>query len=461
MILNRVLETIDKHNMISYGDKIVVGLSGGPDSVCLVHLLSRLRGSRGIEVYAAHLNHQIRGIEAHKDALYVSKLCKSLDIPLFMKSEDVPTYCREKGLSLEEGARKIRYDMFFEIKEKTGANSIAIGHNMNDQAETVLMRMMRGTGLKGLRGIEYKRENGIIRPILDISRKDIEAYCRQHGFEPKIDKTNLESIYTRNRIRLELLPYMEEHFNSNVTESVVRMSNSLKCDGDYIDSEAQKAYESVSINKKDGIEISVNEISKYHEAIKTRVIRYAIRDVLGDISFVDMKHIEEVLELEDDSKKGKMLNLPRGLYVYRNEGCYLFTMNKITYEDVEYSYNLPKNGFVKIKELDSVVETDIISIDKYKSLKHDENTKYIDFNKIIGGITVRNRQPGDKIKLKSGTKKIKQLFIDLKIPKEYRSRVPIIADDEGILLAGNYRMSERCKIDDDTKEILRISVKKL
>lgn len=461
MIFDRVVDTIDKHNMISYGDKIIVGLSGGPDSVCLLHILNRLKESRNLKIYAAHLNHQIRGIEAQKDALFVSELCDSLEIPVFIKSVDVPKYCEEKGLSLEEGARNIRYDMFYEIKRRTGANKIAIGHNMNDQAETVMMRIMRGTGLQGLRGIEYTRENGIIRPILDIERKDIEAYCEQHELHPKIDQTNLESIYTRNRIRLELLPYMQEHFNSNVVESIVRLSNSMKSDGDYLDSEAMKAYDEVATLDDKAVDVNVEKLSGYHEAIQSRIIRYAIKDVLGDTNFVDQKHIEDVMQLIDTSKNGKMLNLPRGVFAYRRADSILFTLEEIKEDEIEYSYHVPKDGFIKIKELGILVDSDVITIEKYRSLKKDSSVKAVDFDKIKGGITVRNRQPGDKIKLKGGTKKIKDLFIDLKIPREMRNRVPIVVDGEEVILAGEYRMNENYKIDENTKKVLKLSIKKL
>ena len=198
MIFEKTLSTIKKYNLIEKGDKIVLGLSGGPDSVCLLHILNRLREVLDIEVYAAHLNHQIRGLEAQQDALYVSQLCESLGVTFFVKSINVPQYCKDNKLSLEEGARKLRYEMFFEIKESLNANKIAIAHNMNDQAETVLMRMMRGTGLQGLKGIDYIRDGVIIRPILDIERSEIEAYCEEHKLNPRIDSTNLESIYNEN-----------------------------------------------------------------------------------------------------------------------------------------------------------------------------------------------------------------------------------------------------------------------
>ncbi len=332
---------------------------------------------------------------------------------------------------------------------------------MNDQAETVMMRIMRGTGLQGLRGIEYTRENGIIRPILDIERKDIEAYCEQNELHPKIDQTNLESIYTRNRIRLELLPYMQEHFNSNVVESIVRLSNSMKSDGDYLDSEAMKAYDEVATLDDKAVEVNVEKLSGYHEAIQSRIIRYAIKDVLGDTNFVDQKHIEDVMQLIDTSKNGKMLNLPRGVFAYRRANSILFTLEEIKEDEIEYSYHVPKDGFIKIKELGILVDSDVITIEKYRSLKKDSSVKAVDFDKIKGGITVRNRQPGDKIKLKGGTKKIKDLFIDLKIPREMRNRVPIVVDGEEVILAGEYRMNENYKIDENTKKVLKLSIKKL
>ena len=191
MIFEKVLNTINKHGLIQKGDKIVVGLSGGPDSVCLLHILNRLKKEWDLEIYAAHLNHQIRGIEAQKDAFYVSKLCDEMGITFFIKSINVPEYCEKNGMSIEEGARKLRYEMFDEIKVNTKSNKIAIGHNLNDQAETILMRIMRGTGLQGLKGIDYIRDGIIIRPILDIDRNEIEEYCKQYKLNPRIDDSNL------------------------------------------------------------------------------------------------------------------------------------------------------------------------------------------------------------------------------------------------------------------------------
>lgn len=461
MIFEKVLGTINKYNLIEDGDKIVLGLSGGPDSVCLLHILYRLKEKMNIEVYAAHLNHQIRGLEAQKDALYISQICEDLGITSFVKAINVPEYCKEQGVSLEEGARTLRYEMFDEIKQKTKSNKIAIGHNRNDQAETVLMRIMRGTGLQGLRGIEYIRDNKIIRPILDIERSEIEAYCEKYELNPRIDKTNLESIYTRNKIRLELIPYMKDNFNPNVIESIVRMTNSLKSDSDYIDLEAERSFKAVSTLKEDSVEISLPKYSNLHNAIKVRILRSAIKHIIGDTNFVDQKHIEDIIELECESKLNKMLNLPRGIFAYRRKNIIILTTKEIVSEEIDFCYNIPSNGFIKIKELNLVLETQKMSIDRYKSIKLDKTSKGFDFDKIKGGIVVRSRKQGDKIKLAGGSKKVKDLFIDLKIPREDRCKVPVITDDEGILCVGDYKTSENYKIDSETKEVLKISFKKL
>ncbi|MCC0637815.1 MULTISPECIES: tRNA lysidine(34) synthetase TilS [unclassified Clostridioides] len=462
MIFDKVLSTINKHNLIQKGDKIVLGLSGGPDSVCLLHVLNRLKKDFNIEIYAAHLNHQIRGIEAQKDALYVSKLCEDMGIVFFVKSINVPKYCENEGLSLEEGARKLRYEMFYEIKDKIKANKIAIGHNLNDQAETVMMRIMRGTGLKGLKGIDYIRDNCIIRPILDVERIDIEEYCKAYNLNPRIDKTNLENIYTRNKIRLDLLPYMKDNFNSNVIESIVRMSNSLKSDNDYIEKEAEAKFREVSnIKEKSFVEINLEDFICLHDAIKVRVLRNSIKHILGDTNFVDQKHIEDIMSLESDSKVNKMITLPRNIFVYRKKDSIILTNEEIVSEEIEFYYNIPSNGFIKIKELKQIIETQVMSIDRYKSMKLDNSSKGFDFNKVKGGIVIRSRRQGDKIKLAMGSKKVKDLFIDLKIPREERCKIPIITDSEGIICVGDYKISENYKIDESTKEVLKINFNKL
>lgn len=461
MIYEKVLSSIKKYNLIEDGDRIVVGISGGPDSMALLHVLNRLKQQINIQIYAAHLNHQLRGINSQEDAFFVTKYCEKIGITCFVKSEDVSKFCRENSLSIEEGARILRYNMFDEIKNRTKSNKIAVGHNLNDQAETVLMRILRGTGLSGLKGIEIKRNDGIIRPLLEVKRCDIESYCKEYDLNPRIDESNLETIYTRNKIRLELIPYLTENFNSNVVESLVRMSSSLKFDNDYIEETSLKIFNEVANISQNRIDINIQSYIGLHSAIKLRVLRLGIKQILGDTKGIEQKHIYDILEFEDDSKINKMLNLPRNIFVYRKANSIVITNQEIVIDEVEFCYNIPKEGFINIKEIDLNVKTQVISINSFKGMKKDNESIAFDLEKIKGTLTISNRKQGDKIKLQSGTKKIKDMFIDLKIPKEERSKVPIIKDESEVLAVSNLRISENYKITDQTKEVLKITFNKL
>lgn len=461
MIFNKVLSSVKKHNLIEDGDKIVVGVSGGPDSIALIHILNKLRESMDIKLYVAHLNHQLRGINSQEDAFFVTKFCDELGITCFVKSEDVSAYCGENGLSVEEGARTLRYKMFEEVKLKTKSNKIALGHNLNDQAETVLMRILRGTGLEGLKGIEIKRNDGVIRPLLEIKRGEIEDYCKEHDLNPRIDETNLETIYTRNKIRLELIPYLSENFNSNIIESLVRMSSSLSLDNSYIEEESIKIFNQVANISQDRIDINIQSYKGLHSAIKLRILRLCIKSILGDTKSIDKKHIYDILELEDNSKIDKMLNLPRNIFVYRKSSTITITNKEILIDEIKFCYNIPKEGFINIREIGSSITTQIVSIEKFKGMKKDSNSVAFDLDKIKGLLTISSREQGDKIKLSNGTKKLKDMFIDLKIPKEQRPKVPIIKDEGEVLSVSTLRISENYKISDKTKEVLKITFNKL
>ncbi|KXZ38902.1 tRNA(Ile)-lysidine synthase [Alkalithermobacter thermoalcaliphilus JW-YL-7 = DSM 7308] len=461
MIIDKIRKTIERYNLLDYKDSVVVGLSGGPDSVCLLHILNELKREYDLKIYAAHLNHKIRGIEAQKDAIYCAKLCDDMNIHCFIRAIDVPKYCKENGYSIEEGARILRYNMFFEIKQKVGANKIAVAHNLNDQIETILMRVIRGTGLDGLKGIQHKRDDVIIRPLLDIKRDEIEKYCSENNLNPRIDQSNLEDVYTRNKIRLRLIPYIEENFNPNLNESISRMVTLLKDDSDFLDKESEKVFNDIC-KKEDSqtIKINVNTFNGVHKAIKNRIIRKCINFVIGNIKGIEQKHIEDVLELIQNQKTDLKINLPKGLIVYKKDEEIIFTDKEIKHEQINYSYKVPKSGFIKIKELNMIVETKMLDKHEVELNKEDKYTKYFDFDKISGQLEIRNRKDGDKIKLLGlgGSKKLKDLFIDLKIPKDERGKIPILCDEKGIIWLVGYRMSEDYKIDKTTKKVLRVSI---
>lgn len=246
MSIDKIRKTIECHNMISQGDSVVAGLSGGPDSVCLFHALCELKKELGISsIYAVHINHGLRGAESDGDERYVKELAASLGVECISFNYDVNKEAQSRGMSTEEAGRLLRYDAFEKVRRQKNAQRIAVAHNLNDQAETIIMRIMRGTGIKGLAGIDYVRSDGVvIRPVLDMSRSEIEDYCEVNGLKPRIDSTNNEPIYTRNKIRLNLLPAIVRDFNPNIVSALVRLGKQAAEDEDFISAEAVKYMDS-------------------------------------------------------------------------------------------------------------------------------------------------------------------------------------------------------------------------
>lgn len=473
----KVEKTIERENLIEYGDHVLVALSGGYDSVCLVHILYRLKEKYGLKLTAVHLNHRLRGLDSHKDAMYVSKLCESIGIRSFIKAVDVDSYCRENKMSIEEGARKLRYEIFEDLRNKIGANKIAIAHNQNDNVETVLMRIMRGSTISGLAGIAYRRGKHIIRPILDISREEIEKYCDENSLNPVTDKTNLEPIYTRNKIRLELIPYIEENFNDNFKNVMERMRKSFKEDSDYLNWVAATRYAELKLDTNYDYEklkssdntkkvsLEVKKINSLHNSIKSRVIMEALRDVLGNSKGIDSVHISAIMDLTNDGKSGKVLDLPRDLYVWRSSGILNISNKKPNFSNVGFKYEIPLEFFdnneqllIYLREIGVSICCKFVDREFFEKNKKKREYKFIDYDKISGRLVFSSRNPGDKIRLKIGTKKVKDIIINMKIPRENRGSLFLLKDDEGIILLDKYRISDLYKIDENTDKILSVQI---
>lgn len=462
MLKKKLLNTIQRETLIKEGDKVLVAFSGGPDSSCLLHILASLQEELGIELYSAHLNHQIRGLDAHQDALLAYRESTALGVPCFLSAVDVPLYAREKKLSLEEAAREVRYHMLFEVKEKLAIDKIAVAHNLDDQAETVLMRIMRGTGLNGLKGMAYKREDGVIRPLMDIKRQEIEDYCAEHQLHTALDKTNEEDEYTRNKIRLLLLPYIEENYASNIKEILSRMSNSLREDSDYIDNIATELYREIGMRHEDyAIKFEMETIESFAAPILKRLIRQAYVDLMGTNEGLEAVHMEDALKVINSPRPELSVNLPKGIIVEK-KGYNLYVSKKpLEIKTVNFEYEIPLGGSIELAELGIKIETKIMSKERCKLLPSRANTKAFDLDKIQGKLIVRNRKAGDKIKPIGfgGTKKLKDIFIDKKIPRDARERIPIIADESKIIWIVGHDMGEESKIEETTKEVVRITVK--
>ena len=304
----KVLETIKKYNLIEKGDKIVIGVSGGPDSIALLNVLLETKKEKIIDfdIVVCHVNHMIRE-EAILDEEYVYEFCKKNNIECFIKRVDIQKISTKEKIGTEEAGRIARYEFFNEILEKTASNKIATAHTANDNAETVLMNIIRGSGTTGLKGIEVKRDN-LIRPLINCSREEVEEYCKENNLEPRIDKTNFQNIYTRNKVRNLLIPYIKENFNPNIIEGINRLSDLSKQENEYLEKETKKAYENALIeSKKDEIILDLKIFNLQETVIKSRVVLYTINILFGTRSGIEKKHIEDIIKLCSNNIGNKFL----------------------------------------------------------------------------------------------------------------------------------------------------------
>lgn len=324
---NFVLDYIKKNNLINQNDKVLVAVSGGPDSICLLNILYNLKEKLKIEIYVAHVNHLIRE-EAKGDAEFVKEFCRSKNIEFFYKEYNIKEKAKIEKISVEEAGRNARYEFFEEIAQKYSINKIAIGHNKNDLVETLIMNILRGTGTQGLKAILNK--NGIyIRPLLDISREKIEEYCEKNNLKPRIDLTNFENNYTRNKIRNIVIPYLKKEFNPNIVQTLTRLSQIATEEQDFIDIEVEEYYKKIIINEEtESIKISGKEFSRIHIAIKKRIILYIINKLFGNTKQIEKKHVEDIIKLIDNNIGNKYLTPNKNLKISIRKGIVEFFRKK-------------------------------------------------------------------------------------------------------------------------------------
>ena len=322
----KVLETIKKYNLIEDGDKIVVGVSGGPDSISLLDILNEFKKNKilNIQIIAAHVNHQIRE-EADEDEDYVRKYCEKNKIKFYVKRIDVIKYANNNKIGLEEAGRNLRYEFFDEIMQKENANKIAIAHNKNDKVETIIMNIIRGTGISGLKGIEPIREEKYIRPLLECNRDEIEEYCRQNNLNPRIDKTNFENDCTRNKIRNIVLPYIKKEFNYNIIETMNRLSEVATETENYLNKETSKKYNQIKIEeKKDFITLNLKEFNELDSLLRKRLLIYTIAKVLGNTQNIEKINIEDIIKLCERNIGNKYLKPNKNIKILVNKGKIFF-----------------------------------------------------------------------------------------------------------------------------------------
>ena len=324
---DKMIETIKKYNLIEPKDKIVLGVSGGPDSISMLNILNEIKEEFNFEIYVAHVNHMIRE-EAEDDEKYVQRYCEKNNIQFFVKRIDVQQIANTEKRGTEETGRKVRYEFFEEVMQKVGANKIAIAHNKNDKIETIIMNLLRGSGLSGLKGIEPIRDNKYIRPLIDCERQEIEQYCEDNKLNPRIDKTNFENDYTRNKIRNIIIPYIKEEFNPNIIETLDRLSQVATEESNYVDKQTNKIYQDLLIEEtQNQIILKLKEFNEQEKVIKGRIILLATKQLMGSTQGIEKIHIEDIIKLCNNNignkfltpnKNIKFLVKDKKLYIRRN-----------------------------------------------------------------------------------------------------------------------------------------------
>ena len=322
----KVLDTIKKYNLIEEGDRVVIGVSGGPDSISLLDILNKFKQNKilNFEIIVAHINHQIRE-EANDDEEYVQDYCEKNKIKFYSKRIDVIKYANNNKIGLEEAGRNLRYEFFDEILQKENANKIAIAHNKNDKAETIIMNILRGSGISGLRGIEPIRDNKYIRPIIECERYEIEKYAQENKLNPRIDKTNFENDCTRNKIRNIVLPYIKKEFNSNIIETMNRLSNLATETDEYIQKQAVEIFKELIIEKNSkNIVLDLKKFNSKDKLIRKKILIYTISKVLGNSQNIEMVNIDDVIKMCDKNIGNKYLMPNKNIKILVNKGKIFF-----------------------------------------------------------------------------------------------------------------------------------------
>jgi tRNA(Ile)-lysidine synthase len=463
----KVIDNIRSHDLIEQGEKVVAGVSGGPDSVCLLHLLNQLSGVLRFELHAVHVNHMLRAAEAMADENYTVKLCGKMGVRLKIIRVDVAAIAKEKGISLEEAGRTARYEEFSRYAGSIGAAKIAVAHNRNDQAETVMMNILRGTGTAGLAGMDFKRNN-IIRPLLNISREEIEKYCSVLGLSPRTDSSNLTHEYTRNKIRLGLLPYIEDYFKIDVIESLNRLSINASTDNSCLLRHSCEAYKNGVLEKESGmVGLSIEHLRELDPAIRVRVLKLALNDAAGSCDGIGSVHYDMLTNLVMKGKTGMGAELPGGIRAAVSYGILKIFLEKglettgRRREKTEFSHELEIPGTTVVPCLDAQVRAtvenaenvDIPGVTEYNPL-----VRFFDYDRLKEGIYIRNRRNGDIFKpfRSAGTKKLKEFFIDNKIPREQRDMIPLICKGNEVVWVIGHKTSDKFKLTENTKSVLKI-----
>lgn len=463
MLTTKVKQTVERFRMLKPGDRVVVAVSGGPDSVCLLSVLAELSREYGLALHVAHLDHMFRGKESADEALFVAGLAEKLGTPATIGKIDVPAFCRERGLSSQEGARTARYGFFSSVVEASGASRIATGHTADDQAETFLMRLLRGAGVSGLSGIPPVREN-IIRPLIEITRQEVLEHLKEAGLAFVTDPSNAKPAYTRNKIRLHVLPVLKQ-FNPRLVETLASEAALLRDEDEAMDACLTTLVPGIISREKDFVVLKRAEFNTLQQAFRRRLFKQAVALSGAESSGLSSVQIDEALAFMAAAGAGRTMHLPHGLAVEREYEKFIICLQAASQA---FSHTLALPGTTPIPEIGMEVETTVRETrDDGRATRDERAENYFwhaefDYDKIVFPLIVRSRLRGDRFcptRMGGRSKKLQDYFVDLKLPRRKRDAVPLLVSGDDILWVAGLRTDERFLAGPETGKVLIVTVR--
>jgi tRNA(Ile)-lysidine synthase len=453
----QVRRTIRKNNMITAGEHVLVAVSGGADSIALLICLHKLAPHLGISLTAAHLNHRIRGAEADDDEEFVRRMCSDLAIPFVSEAMEVKQLADEAKQNLEEFARRKRYDFLRSTAHRIGAQKIAVGHSLNDQAETALFRFIRGSGIEGLSGIHPIVDDLVIRPLLECTRDSIRQYLKEQRIAYREDSTNADLRYARNRIRRELLPYLENNFNPRLASTIAREAGLARETWSFIEAQAMEAFNRLHCRIANGISIKVKGLLELHAALQKQVLRQALKACQGSLSGITAIHIQNLLSICATEHSGDQIKLPRGSMAVRQfEDLLLLKRPLETCPEFNYRLDIP--GKCHIAEIGAWLQSTICSAPDLKAMKGKRFMQaFLKPSHLPQSLTIRSRMPGDRYG-GSGHRKVKKMLIDGKIPQSQRSALPMVTTGDSVIWIPGFRPARGYESSPESKNSVRIEL---
>lgn len=445
-----------EHNLVNFSDKLVIACSGGPDSMALISVFEALAPKYNLSLFVAHAEHGIREQSSLDDANYVKNYCKEHHLPFFLEHLNIKNKLDNKRESVETLARRLRYEFLRKVALQVDSKKIVTAHHLNDQAETVLQHLLRGAGADGLIGMK-PINNGIIRPFLSVYREDIERYCLDKNIKTCIDETNSSLEYERNRIRLDLIPRLKQ-YNPNVVTAICNSAKIIEQEHDFILFYVKKLYNSCRVIDNEFC-FKKSLILNEHKAIRLAFYRYIITKIQANLENIGFTHIDKIDKFLYNGHTGAFLQLPKKLRVKINYDEILFYKESKILPKKQYNIAVGMDMQVDLPYNKSITIKKITRADLW-SLSGNDHC-FIDADKIRGTLVIRNRKDGDRITPKGmkGNKKIKDIFIDNKIPVDKRCEIPLVCDDESIVWIAGIQQNAHYILDENSNNILYLKLK--